>query len=344
MAVHHVHDKFFKAVFSQPDIAAALIENLFPAELTAILQLESLELTADSYVDDDLTAHFADLVYLCQLQDTGPVQIALILEHKSYPEPQIHFQLLRYMLNHWQQNLKAEEPLVPIIPVLIYHGSSRWQYTSLESQLTSQHPALSRYVPEFDYVLIDLSLLSDERIAAFKNQFLKLSTMLMKYESRRKRYDVLIHKQIAYWLSLMSAEEQSRLIEPLARYIFETSGLSASEIIAILTPVSPQSQTTIMTAAEQIRYTTAEQVRRETTEIVRRETTEAVRRETTEAVRRETTEAVRRETTEAVRRETTETLARKMFAGGMPIEQIADFLELPIAEVLQTVRIGLANS
>ncbi len=309
MAVHHVHDKFFKAVFSQPDVAAALIENLFPAELTAVLQLESLELTADSYVDDDLNAHFADLVYRCQLQNTGPVQIALILEHKSYPEPQIHFQLLRYMLNHWQQNLKADEPPMPLIPVVIYHGRSRWQYTSLESQLTSQHLALSRYVPEFDYILVDLSLLPDEQIATFTNQFLRLSTMLMKYESKRKRYDALIHKQIAEWLSLMGAEEQSRLIEPIARYIFETSGLSAAEIIAILTPVSPQSQTEIMTAADQIRA----QVRRETTEVVRRETTEAVRRETNKAV------------------------AKKLAMSGMPIDQIAGILELPLADVLKLI-------
>ena len=185
----------------------------------------------------------------------------------------------------------------------VHHVHDKF-FKAVFSQLTSQHPALSRYVPTFDYVLIDLSLLPDEKIAAFTNQFLRLSTALMKYESRRKWYDALIKKQIAGWLSLMTAEEKSQLTEPLARYILEISGLSASEIIAILTPVSPQSKSGIMTAAEQIRYTTAEQVRRETTEA----------------------------------------LAKKMFAGGLAVEQIGNFLALPTVEVLQIVRVGLSDS
>lgn len=139
--------------------------------------------------------------------------------------------------------------------------------------------------------------------------------MLMKYESRRKRYDALIHTQIAEWLSLMSAEQQSRLIEPLARYISETSGLSASEIIAILTPVSPQSQSEIMTAADQVRAEARREMRKEM-----------------------------RQEAEQIRRETTETLVKKMFSGGMPVEQMASFVDLPSSEVLQIIRAGLTNS
>ena len=61
--MNHVHDRFFKAVFSQPGVVASLIADLFPPELSSVIDTDSLWLTNDSYTDDALNEHLADLVY-----------------------------------------------------------------------------------------------------------------------------------------------------------------------------------------------------------------------------------------------------------------------------------------
>ena len=99
--MNHPHDKLFKAIFSQPDVVASLIEDLFPPALVAEINVRTLALTTNSYIDNDLKEHFADLVYQCEFSNQSPIEIALLLEHKSYPDRHPHLQLLRYILNRW---------------------------------------------------------------------------------------------------------------------------------------------------------------------------------------------------------------------------------------------------
>ncbi len=109
MALDNPHDKFFKASFSRKDVVAALIENRFPEPLRKRLDVTTLELTNSSFVDDELSEHFADLVYDCMYSGEKFVKIALLIEHKSYQEDYPHLQLLRYLLNAWQEDRKCTE-------------------------------------------------------------------------------------------------------------------------------------------------------------------------------------------------------------------------------------------
>lgn len=94
------HDRYFKEAFSQIDILADFLNVYLPDGLREQLDFASLVRSPDSYTDDTLGEHFADLVFTARL-GAQPIRIALLLEHKSYTEPHIHFQLTRYMLNAW---------------------------------------------------------------------------------------------------------------------------------------------------------------------------------------------------------------------------------------------------
>ena len=117
-----IHDRFFKENFSRQDIAADFVREIFPDALLAKLNLDTFALTNTSYVDPTLEEYFADIVYTCQYEDGNPVEIAILFEHKSYKEKYPHFQLLRYLLNCWEENRKQEQPPTLVIPVVIYHG------------------------------------------------------------------------------------------------------------------------------------------------------------------------------------------------------------------------------
>jgi predicted transposase/invertase (TIGR01784 family) len=250
--MNHPHDKLFKATFSQPDVVASLIEDLFPPALVAEIDVETLVLTTNSYIDNDLKEHFADLVYQCQFSNQVPFEIALLLEHKSYPDKHPHLQLLRYMLNRWQQDAQTSQGLAPIVPVLIYHGTAPWPHRSLEAQMVKMHPELKPYLPEFDYVLIDLSRLDDTQILSFRSQFLALSASLLKYHEENKHVE-FIRQHIMAMLSKVAEADLRSIIEPTFLYLLETSNLTGHEIVAIFSRVSKQTQDVAMTAADQLR-------------------------------------------------------------------------------------------
>ena len=56
--MNNPHDKLFKAVFSEPDVVASLIEDLFPPELAQSLDTSTLVLTNGSFVDEELAEIF----------------------------------------------------------------------------------------------------------------------------------------------------------------------------------------------------------------------------------------------------------------------------------------------
>lgn len=181
------HDKFFKDNFSRHDIARAFVEETFPASLLAKLRLDTFTLSNASYIDATLEEYFADIVYTCDFGDAQPVQIAILFEHKSYRETYPHFQLLRYLLNSWEQARKQKQPPTLLIPVIIYHGKARWNYEPLPTYFGKVDADLIRFLPDFEYLLVNISRYPDEQILNFRNRFLATSLFLMKHRADEER-------------------------------------------------------------------------------------------------------------------------------------------------------------
>jgi predicted transposase/invertase (TIGR01784 family) len=173
------HDRFFKEVFSRPEAARDLLQNYLPEEVTAVLDLSTLELQPGSFVDADLQEHFSDLLYRLILRDGGEAYAYLLLEHKSSPDPLTPFQLLRYMIRIWERAMQAGKPIAPIIPMVVYHGLGRWQASTNFADLYVGPEALHRYWPSFHYDLLDLARYSDDEIRGMA--LAQAAMLVMKY-------------------------------------------------------------------------------------------------------------------------------------------------------------------
>ncbi|GAB4036433.1 Rpn family recombination-promoting nuclease/putative transposase [Spirosoma gilvum] len=199
MPIDNIHDKFFKESFSRKDITAALLQQILPSELVAQLDLSALELINGSYVDETLQEHFADLLFSCPYRENTNLQVALLLEHKSYREKYPHWQLLRYLLNGWEDDRKQKRLPMVRIPIVIYHGVSRWTYQSMVDYFPRLNQPLPQYIPDFQYHLLDLSVLSDNQIAQFKSRFLETVLLLLKHR-QDESYLLNSGAQLFYWL------------------------------------------------------------------------------------------------------------------------------------------------
>ncbi|MFN8353711.1 MAG: Rpn family recombination-promoting nuclease/putative transposase [Spirosomataceae bacterium] len=244
-------DKFFKAVFSRKEIVTELFQKTLSDEVLPLLNLDGLELVSGSFVDGKLKEHFADLVYRCHLTDKGEVQIVLLLEHKSYQEAFPHFQLLQYFLGLWNQHVKQQEKPVFIIPIVFYHGKTTWHYQRMQDYFSDIPTPLLRYLPMFDYDLIDLSAMKDHQIEDFKNGFLAVSTFLLKHR-HQQNYIKVLENQFVSLMKRVEIQEDEELMESILMYIQNTNDLQVEELLFIFDKISNETKLKAMSTYERV--------------------------------------------------------------------------------------------
>lgn len=173
------HDKFFKETFSQIEVARDFFVNYLPETVTAVIDLDTLALQPDSFIDTDLQEQFADLLYSVDLVDGQGAYLYALLEHKSYPDPDTPFQLLRYLVRIWERDRRNKEPLRPIIPIVVYHGHAKWNIATNFADLFNGSEALRPYWPAFHYEIQDLSIINDDEIRGEAQ--LQIGMLILKY-------------------------------------------------------------------------------------------------------------------------------------------------------------------
>jgi predicted transposase/invertase (TIGR01784 family) len=214
------HDSFFKEIFSRPEHARDFLQHYLPAEVAALLDLSTLDISKDSFVDPDLQQHFSDLLYQVKLHDQSAAYVYVLFEHKSYPEPLLAFQLLRYLVRIWEQALKQDQGLVPILPLVLYHGRSRWAVSTSFQKLLSAPSALHPYLPDFRYLLCDLSQYSEAEIKG--EIILQVVLRLLKY-SLRPEINERLGETFALLRQLSEQETALQYLQTFLRYLSQGS-------------------------------------------------------------------------------------------------------------------------
>jgi predicted transposase/invertase (TIGR01784 family) len=147
------HDAFFKQLFARPNVARDFIVNYLPHKLTALLDVNSLEVVEGSFVDDDLREHLSDLVFRVGLQRGGAAFIYLLFEHKSEADRWVAWQVLRYVMRLWEnERARQVKKLTPVVPIVFYHGRATWRIGMRFGELIDfgDFDELREYVPEFN--------------------------------------------------------------------------------------------------------------------------------------------------------------------------------------------------
>lgn len=167
--------------------------------------MDTLEILDGSFVDSELEEQQADMLYRLRSSADDELYVYLLFEHKSYPDRQIFLQLLRYITRIWKQEWRGGDarPLVPVLPIVLYHGETRWTLTHQLGDLLPPLAAMSSFTPDFEYVVADFSPYSDEEIrgnvwtrlclgilqVAFHPQAAKLLPPLVKLTNQLKQQE-----------------------------------------------------------------------------------------------------------------------------------------------------------
>ncbi len=190
--VANLHDRFFKAVFSREEEARNFLANYLPANVAQRLDLSTLEIQKDSFVDVELKTFHSDLLYRLKRTDGETAFVYIVFEHKSKPEPLIAFHLLRYMVKIWEAWLKQETPgkLPRIIPLTLYHGVETWHVgLRFQDLFGGTGEDLAAYTPDFSYALYNLKSYDDHQLIGIAS--LRLALWALKHASEDRLYEKL---------------------------------------------------------------------------------------------------------------------------------------------------------
>lgn len=249
MAQNHTHDHFFKIAFSHTNVVTDFIQTFLPPEFSQRLNLNTLVRLGDSFVDEQLAQHYADLLYSVKFGDT-PITVALLFEHKSYTEEYPHFQLIRYMLNLWQSQLANNESLTRVVPILIYHGQGRWKQQAMTDYFDAADPFLNSFVPDFQYLLINLRRAPDSQFSLLKDDYAKVTAGLLRTIRGRRQLTRMFEEMAATFDALVSSPDREQFVKTAFLYVHWSSKLTTAEMVAIFNRISPKSAQVVMSAAE----------------------------------------------------------------------------------------------
>jgi len=164
--IEHAHDKFFRESMQNKEIALNLVLTFLDPDLLCNIELSSFEIEKDTWVDTELSEHYADILYSASLKSKSG-KIFFLFEHKSTVDYKIARQILRYQNQIWdeleKQNALTTSKLPVVIPIILYHGNIHWGMVNSTMPLFAIIKGTEKYVPDFKSEIIDLCALKDEK-------------------------------------------------------------------------------------------------------------------------------------------------------------------------------------
>ena len=259
------HDSFFKNLLSKREQAIEFLAKTTPAEIVKNLHLDTLQLDTTDYVDSELQEYFADIVYNCDYtfnnNETKKVKITFLFEHKSYKENIPHLQLNRYLLNIWDMQVNQANidkikfkdfRLQPIIPIIFYHGTTKWNKQPFENYFSGMDNFLLNFLPKFDYHLIDMVDYPNARITQlFQERQLQIGLLLMKNIFHETSLLDLVKDIFANTINFSDKTQERQFYESITSYIYHSANINIQKFIELMETLRTQhSQTFISTAMQ----------------------------------------------------------------------------------------------
>jgi predicted transposase/invertase (TIGR01784 family) len=176
------HDSVVQKFLQEIDTARCLFSEYLPGEITALLDLDSLEYMKEKFADETLSRYYSDFLYKVNFKDKINGFIFLLLEHKSWPARFTAFQALKYIVHVWDLYLANNDKakyLPPVIPLVLYHGKNKWNLDTCFSKLFKTPGPLQVFIPDFKFLLLDVSQEPDENIKG--NPILQILLKTLKY-------------------------------------------------------------------------------------------------------------------------------------------------------------------
>jgi predicted transposase/invertase (TIGR01784 family) len=253
LEINSPHDSTVQKFLQEIDTARSLFREYLPGEIAALLDLDTLEYMKEKYVDETLSRYYSDFLYKVNFKGNVNGFIFLLLEHKSWPARFTAFQALKYMVHVWDLYLANHDKakyLPPVIPLVLYHGKSKWNLDTCFSKLFNKPGPLKVFIPDFQFLLLDISHEPDENIKGIPK--LRILLMTLKYIFNPKIKNKL-PEIIQLFKKIKNKNTTLDYLVTLIKYLINSAGnLDKEEIEVTVSKVFSQGGEIMATIAEKL--------------------------------------------------------------------------------------------
>jgi hypothetical protein len=256
------HDTLARAIFGQPQHAAAELRAVLPRELLEELRLDTLVPVTASFVDDELRASCADLLFQVRWRDGESGFVYFLIEHQSTLDRRMPLRLLGYLTRIWER-FAAHHPatigLPEIVPVLIHQGPRAWPWpATFESAKAVRLMRASARAPlplDFGFVLDDLATLSDREILARgEDAIAKLTLFALRHGREGARLTELMIRAFQALAADLRGPSVGPALAMLARYVAHVTDEPWRAVrTSLAASLPPEVRSSFMTLADQLR-------------------------------------------------------------------------------------------
>ncbi len=201
------HDALVKKVMENPITASEFLDEYLPDYFKELIDLSTIKVEKESYVDESLKKKLSDIVYSFTTNDNKQAFAYCLLEHQSQPDHWISLRLWQYTLLLIDRH-KTEKNKIPIVfPLILYNGSKKYSAPRNIWQLFD-NPELAKKALNDDNSVIDLQSMSNDDINyekhlsfvlyCMKNIYQRDTLKMLNDAFKRCKKAVLIDKEKDY--------------------------------------------------------------------------------------------------------------------------------------------------
>ena len=180
MAIHNTADNCFKLIFDDHRLFINFVKNFIHIDVLENIGPEDVEDMDERFIPLLRENWDADTVKRINLKNgQTPLFVIAILEHESKVNFRSSFKMFQYIylvLDAWEKETDRESPRAsshkdfkypPVLPIIFYDGKITWTAEKNFLNRTWLSEAFEKYIPKFEYELVDLNRYNEDEIMKF---------------------------------------------------------------------------------------------------------------------------------------------------------------------------------
>ena len=244
------HDRLINQTLQQLDAARALLAEHLPRELAEHLQFHTLTPVDTTFIDPNLRRRFADRLFQVDVDPeivkslgmkVNYVYIFVLIDHKSTDEPFTLIQMLGYLVRIWENALANHQPLVPILPWVIYNGVGPWRASRSLADLVPVPDPWQRYLPAMELAILDVGRMDDAKMTG--DPILQVALALLKY-GRGSELETVLRYLFDILARVMQPQRARDLLDTIRVYVMSVNPVvgeeKMNELVSEFWPVQPE--------------------------------------------------------------------------------------------------------
>jgi predicted transposase/invertase (TIGR01784 family) len=245
MAIYHAKDNCFKLIFGENRLFVEFLQDYVPIELLKDVQPEDIQDVENNFIPLFQDSRESDVVKRINLRGREPLFIVALVEHESKVNFRMPFKILQYIcliLDAYEKEANKQDPgcihrkdfrYPPVLPIVFYNGESPWTAEKNFHNRTLLNNVFEKYIPQFEYELVDLRRYDFDEITRFQNTLSLLMLIDRTRLSTGEKPDKEKLKTYIETIRLKISENMYKLLSDLVTLMLQESEMPAEAIAEI---------------------------------------------------------------------------------------------------------------